>query len=524
MPPFLPSVFQAPFSLGSGGILPPFPSLPPLPPLPTPAFPIPVIPPFPVPSLPPIPPPTPPPLYSLSIGTTSNGFDVPARGWNSFGLQANPRVHPDFHFNQENVIRQCDHLASTLGGYGYTYCSLDSGWSMPWSGDKHGRVIPDSKLFNLTELADHLHSRGLHLGVYVVPGGFRADRKKTIVGTNITIGEICTGDNGLARCNWNHTMDGVQQWHNSVVNQFADWGVDFIKLDFITPGSPDNGVKLPPNASDDVIAYHRAIQNAGRPMRLDISWKLARDEKHFRIWSKNADSFRTDQDINESNSNSTLAAWATVQRAIDNYRQYIVMHTGKDERLNLYPDMDNLYVGSAFIGEKGEARLSKAQRYTIMNHWICAASNLMLGNDLTKLDATGIKILTNLNALSVAEFASNYPMRPRNPGTGLGHAQQLQAWIAGPDIAGKVVVLLANYGPDQGQGGFNSSAAGAQDVSVSWSDLGIKGAYRIRDVWKGENVGIEMSGLSASLAEGESWLVSMTPVRSMTKWRRDVGV
>jgi alpha-galactosidase len=130
---------------------------------------------------------------------------------------------------------------------------------------------------------------------------------------------------------------------------------------------------------------------------------------------------------------------------------------------------------------------------------------------LTLWIATGIELLTNPSALSVAEFASTYPMRPRNPGTGLELARQLQAWIAGPDITGKVVVLLANYGPDKGQGGFETTMVGVQNVSVSWSDLGIKeGAYRVRDVWKGENIGVERHRLNASLVEGESWLVTMT--------------
>ncbi|KAJ3837945.1 glycoside hydrolase family 27 protein [Lentinula raphanica] len=464
----------------------------------------------------------PPPLHSLTISTTANGFTTPARGWNSFGLQANPDLNPDFVFNQRGIIHQCDQLASTLGGHGFTYCSLDSGWSHPYRGDEHGRIVPDTSLFNMTELADHLHAQGLHLGIYVVPGGFRADRHKTIAGTDIRIGDVCHGDNGMARCNWNHTMDGVQQWHHSVVDQFAEWGVDFIKLDFITPGSPDNGAHLPLNSSDDVIAYHKAIHNASRPMRLDISWKLARDERHFDIWSKNADSFRTDQDINESGSNSTFAAWATVQRAIDNYRQYVVLHTGKDETLTLFPDMDNLYIGNSLENSFVEDRdvLSNAQRFTIMNHWMGAASNLMLGNDLTNLDETGIQILTNTQALSVADFASKYPMRPRNPETGFSFARQLQAWVGGPDTTGKVMVLLANYGPDQGQGGFDTNLVGEQVVSATWNALGIQpGAYHVQDVWKGEDVGITVRGLEAGLAEGESWLVMMTPVRLSSKWR-----
>lgn len=133
--PFLPTVVQAPFSAG-----------------------------------------IPPPLHSLTIGTTANGFSIPARGWNSWGLQANPNVNPGFLFNQRGyspidaqkfcssvfnlgVLEQCDHLASTLTGI-YTYCSLDSGWSQAYHGDKYGRIIPDSERFDIKEIADHLHAEG----------------------------------------------------------------------------------------------------------------------------------------------------------------------------------------------------------------------------------------------------------------------------------------------------------------------------------------------------------------------------
>jgi len=64
---------------------------------------------------------------------------------------------------------------------------------------------------------------GLKLGVYVVPGGFLQDVNKTISNTNIQIKEVCSGDNGLDRCNWDYEADGVQQWHDSVVAQFASW-------------------------------------------------------------------------------------------------------------------------------------------------------------------------------------------------------------------------------------------------------------------------------------------------------------
>lgn len=118
----------------------------------------------------------------------------------------------------------CDVLASEkLDAGNYTYCSLDSGWSAGYNGDEHGRIIYDDAKFDIPKLADHLHARGLKLGLYVVPGAFQADLNKTILETDTKIGDVCAGDEGLARCVFDYTRLEVQTWHDSVVKQFADW-------------------------------------------------------------------------------------------------------------------------------------------------------------------------------------------------------------------------------------------------------------------------------------------------------------
>jgi alpha-galactosidase len=287
--------------------------------------------------------------------------------------------------------------------------------------------------------------------------------------------------------------------------------VDLIKLDFVTPGSPDNGGNLPPDNSGSVIAYHKAIEKSGRDIRLDISWKLDRSPKYYNIWKKNADSMRTDQDLNNAGE-STLVSWDTVQREIDNYRQYIVLQVPNAAKapLTVYPDMDNLFVGNA----ANVSGVTDKQRQTIMTHWIGAAANLITGSDLTSLDDFGIKLLTDKNALSVADFTAKYPMQPRNPGSGKGDAKQLQAWIAGPSSDnGEVVVVLANYGPDLGLGGFGTSLSGPQTVTASLSDLGISGKYNIRDVWEDKDLGTTGDQVKAELGEGESQLLRLSPVK-----------
>ncbi|KAG2171935.1 hypothetical protein INT43_001411 [Umbelopsis isabellina] len=445
-------------------------------------------------------------LTVLKTTTTPDGFHSAATGWNSFGLQANNAVNPNWKYDQDHVIQQCDVLADTLhmdGGY----CSLDSGWSTN-NGDDYARLLYDTTIFDLPTLASHLHSKSLNLGVYVLPGAFCTDGNKTIYGTNIKLNSTFSGNNdGFLRCDFDFQKPGVQEWHNSVVNLFAQWGVDLIKLDFVTPGSPDNGGNLPANNSGSVIAYHNAIKQASRPMRLDISWKLERNNTFYDIWKANADTMRTDQDINNSG-NTTFVAWEKVQRAIDNYRQYIVLQIPKNLPLSIYPDMDNMYVGN----KQNLTGVTDAQRQTIATHWIGAAANRITGSDLTQLDSYGTELLTSPQALSAANFTAQYPMQPRNPGSGSTSAQQLQAWVAGPDSTGVALAVLANYGPDQGQGGFNTSLSGKQTVSISMQDLGLKvGTYQVQDIWQNISMGSKNSSLSTVLDEGESVFYRLSP-------------
>lgn len=64
----------------------------------------------------------------------------------------------------------------------------------------------------------------------------------------------------------------------------SDRGVDLIKLDYVTPGSPDADADLSTDNSGSVECYHKAIENSGRKMRLHISWNLDRNTTYYDIW------------------------------------------------------------------------------------------------------------------------------------------------------------------------------------------------------------------------------------------------
>jgi alpha-galactosidase len=450
------------------------------------------------------------PLQVLRTARTANGFTSSGRGWNSWGIEAlaSPSTIPGWTvFNQTAVMQQCSVLAcAEFKAAGYDLCSLDAGWSTSSEVDEYGRILYNSNLFDLRELADYLHGQGLKLGVYVIPGVPCVAANNTIEGTNIRIGDVLNGNNDeLSYCDWDFSKDGVQQWHNSLIALWASWGVDMIKLDFVTPGSPQNGANLVCNNSAAVEAYHNAIASSGRQIRLDLSWKLCRNETYLPVWSSLAESIRTDQDIDNYETN-TFVAWQVVQRAIENYRQYILLQKQRNVPITLYPDMDNLFVGNA----ENLTGVSDAQRITIMNHWLGAAANLVIGSDLNQLDHLGTKLLTSKESSQAADFFAQYPMQPRNPGTGDNLPQQLQAWIAGPSDENEAYVLVVNYGPDQGQGGFGTSLAGVQKVTMSLSDLGISGkTWEFSDVWNGNSSKISTS-FTAYLDEGGSQLLHLT--------------
>ncbi|CAF1566645.1 unnamed protein product [Adineta ricciae] len=259
-------------------------------------------------------------------GTTPGGFSSAPKGWNSFPMQS-----LGMKFNQENVIQQCDQLVNELGEYGYDLCSLDSGWSVGANGDEYGRIIYDSSIFDIPQLADHLHRKGLKLGVYVVPGYFANDANKFVFGTNYTLSQIGNGhNNGLARIDLNYSHPGAQIWCNTVVDQFAQWGVDMIKLDYVTPGSPDNGVNLD---TRNRPAVQRTIDNEPIIQRQQQKQQQRQEQRQQRLQetlAQQQNTSPTSLELEEDQNMSTSTGFAT--RILEKGMKPLEQFTGAEDQ------------------------------------------------------------------------------------------------------------------------------------------------------------------------------------------------
>lgn len=186
--------------------------------------------------------------------------------------------------------------------------------------------------------------------------------------------------------------------------------------------------------------------------------------------------------------------------------------------------MDNTY----YANPEPVSGLNNAQRYTMAIHWIGAGANLISGADLLHMDDLGRTLMYDPEVVSVADFTrfvrilvadrpaqafcSQWPMRPLNPDDtahpGGSNALQTQAWIAGPNESGTAVVVLANYGPDNGQGGYGTSENDVKLVSASLKTLGLAGNrwFVRRVLGGGGSGGGDHSDIGVATEKIESWL------------------
>ncbi|GAA3294392.1 hypothetical protein GCM10020295_18790 [Streptomyces cinereospinus] len=197
------------------------------------------------------------------------GVDAPLMGWSGWGfLQRDPSA--------AKFRAQVDALVSTgLKDAGYNYANMDDFYyKCPGSQgpdvDSYGRWVTDEALFpgsggkdGMHVLGDYVHSKGLKYGLYVTPGiSAQAVAKKTrIMGTSYTADQIALTSsaqnfNCKGMLNIDYSKPGAQEFIDSWAQMFADWGVDYLKLDGVGPSK-----------TADVRAWSQALEKTGRRSR-----------------------------------------------------------------------------------------------------------------------------------------------------------------------------------------------------------------------------------------------------------------
>jgi alpha-galactosidase len=395
----------------------------------------------------------------------------PPMGWNSWDCFATT-------VTEAQTKAQADYMAKKLARYGWEYVVVDIQWYEPGAKsfnyrqdaklvmDQWGRLLPALNRFpsaangaGFKALADYVHGKGLKFGVHLLRGIPRqaVEKNTPIKGTSFHAADIADKKD---ICPWNPDMYGVdmtkpgaQEYYNSVFDLFAQWGVDFVKVDDIS--RPYHKHRA------EIEAVRKAIDQSGRPMVLSLSpGETALDAadhvvEHANMW-RISDDFWDRWPL-------LLSQFAR----LDKWAKYC----GPGH----WPDADMLPLG--VVGQGRRTNLTPDEQYTLMTLWCIARSPLIFGGDMTKMDDFTLSLLSNEEVIAVDQESSGNRQLFRSEG--------LVAWLAdAPDSPDKYLAVFNTRDKPPGQ-----DAAGGVKVPVQLKDLGFNGPCKIRDLWKKTDIG-----------------------------------
>ena len=327
---------------------------------------------------------------------------TPPLGWNSWDIFGTT-------VTEQQIKEQAEAMSVHLLPSGYKYLTVDIQWYEPESKshsyepnavltmDDYGRLTPGLKKFpsaadgkGFKPLADYVHSKGLKFGIHIMRGIPRqAVAKNTPVrGTNVKAQDIALKN---STCPWNPDMYGVdttrpdgQAYYNSIFQMYADWGVDYVKVDDIS--RPYGDIQ-----KAEIEAIRNAIDKTGRPILLSLSpgaTPISAGEhvmNHANLW-------RITDDFWDR--------WGLLQamfERLDVWTPY--------RGIGHYPDADMLPIG--IIDFDRPTNFTKDEQYTLMSLWAIGRSPLIFGGDMTKLDDFTKEMLTNPEMLKVNQGSTN---------------------------------------------------------------------------------------------------------------------
>lgn len=407
---------------------------------------------------------------------------TPPMGWNSWDCYG-------ASVTEKELIQNIDYMAEHLKKHGWEYIVCDIQWYEPTADsshyhkfadlcmDEYGRVIPAPNRFpsaaggnGFRPIADYVHQKGLKFGIHIMRGIPRqaVAANTPVKGTAYTARDVAHPN---SICCWNTDMygldatkPGAQEYYDSIIELYASWGVDYIKVDDIcVKYARTNDESVLDYGGDEIELLHRAIMKCGRPMVLSLSPGPAMVDKaeHLR---ENANMWRITNDFWDD--------WKDIMEMFgrcNDWSPYVSP--------GCYPDCDMLPIGHLALRgcEHGvyerHTRLSEGEQRTMLTLWCIFGSPLMIGCELTDMDDWTKALITNDEVIRLLKNGRNAHQVLR--------AYDLIVWQAEDEENHYAALFNTINWPDQ--------------FTVSFSQLGLSGRYRVHDMWTGEELG-EVSG------------------------------
>ncbi len=386
---------------------------------------------------------------------------TPHMGWNSWYVWEN-------HVTDRIMRNAADAMAgSGMVDHGYMYVNIDDCWSVKPGApdstllgeprDKNGMINSNKRFPDMKALTDYIHSKGLKAGIYTSPG-------------DLTCG-------GYVAAYGNEEKDAAR---------FTEWGFDFLKYDWCSYSNFGKTDVLA-DLQKPYILIGEILKKQNRDIILNLCqygmgdvWK----------WGKKVggNSWRTAGDLGGS--------FEEIGKALfrDGFDVY------SSDSLHLYAgpggwnDPDYLLLGylSNWKGQTVPTPLTPNEQYTQVSLWSIVAAPLIFSGDITRMDDFTLSLLTNDEIIEVDQD------RMGKPGWRVSRKGDLEVWKK-PLEDGSIAAGLFNRGEK------------AASVTALWSDLGIKGNQKVRDLWRQQDLGSFEGRFSSEVGRHGAMMIRLWP-------------
>lgn len=330
-------------------------------------------------------------------------------------------------------------VAEGLTELGYDYIFIDDGWQ--GGRDNRNNIIPDPDKFpsGIKALADYVHSRGMKLGMY-------SDAAQlTCAGYTASLG-----------------------FEEQDAKTFASWGIDYLKYDYC--GAPVDRE----TAEIRYTKMANALQDSGRDIVFSIcEW----GQREPWLWGQKVGGqlWRTTYDVRDKWSANAPAGTKLHEEGIGyGILDILEINATLDEHAGpgAWNDPDMLVVGlygkSGPSKDQGGSGATNTEYQSQMSLWSLMAAPLMISNDVRNMDAATRAILTNKDILAIDQD----PLGKQ--GKRVLNENGWQVFVK-PLANGTHAIGILN------------TAASKRKFKKQLSALGLKGKFKLFDVWSKKN-------------------------------------
>ena len=413
---------------------------------------------------------------------------TPPMGWNSW------YVHSE-GVNEKAIRDMATSMREKgLQAAGWTYVNIDDCW-MGERDPETKRIQANAKFNDMKAMVDYVNSQGLKVGIYSTAwmstfAGYVGGTAPNEAG-DYSAYYIAEDKRDNPYQVFGRFPSGIEKricevgpvWFvDRDAAQFADWGIDYVKYDWLewdllTDKEIASGVKSV-RFTREKRAEHGITQrfyNDFRSLDRDIVISLSPEHKptedafvqsHSNLWRLTAD---------------IHANWHRLIAPFDDALTARLANT----RPGAYGDLDMLQIGPMGRPNRAEkvfhpSRLKPAEQYFQLTLWSLFTQPLLLSCNVPTMDAFDLNLVTNTEVLAVNQDAlSKQGYRIKND------KGNFEIWAK--DLAdGSKAVGLFNLADD------------VQVIGFTAEDLGMTGT--IRDLWRQQDIGELTDDFSAAVS------------------------